>query len=562
MRSIDALTMSSPDKLVRPQIVSLHVGKPQEIEKLAMAGGPLALIVRIADLDYFRAMLDVVTDAGEKEPRQGLSRYLLRKNFNRAPLLAAEFTTAGKALNSIRVLLGRAEQSGVAKLFIIGVPEPVLAKLFSQSKPIDKASASAATGMSGPFKENSPLTLMAPLKNEAALEKRFLGLSNQDMMVRRLIMYAAKSDVPVLILGETGTGKGLVAQLIHEMSSDGDQSPVMAVNCAGLPEHLIESELFGHVKGAFSGAFSDKVGMWEEAGGGVLFLDEIADMPLNQQVKILRALQDKVIRRVGENKERKVNARIVAATNRDLFAMMKDGRFRDDLYYRLRGFLIRTPPLRKNPDNIPFLARELWQEITDGMRSPLSAGVLQQLKGMGWPGNVRDLHLFLAGLHSHFSYGEISNNHVDALLKIQGIAGSAKVSKANEPKVEDIALHQAQCLSHLKVVEEELVALRLTLKNIIANDWPGAGPQEIKGKLNRNVAELAALCEPPKRIFFFDRQARDAVCGLSEKCFAFSRGLDREPNSALLSWASTAFSQVEKAESIVFDAISRLIQTI
>jgi len=563
LSTITVIAILSPDPAETPRSMTIDVDKPQELEQMALRLAPLVLVTRIMDLDFFRRMSDVVTDVGVKAPKIELSRYFLDDRFGKAPLLEAAFTSSGKAKSSICTMLKNAVKRGVTNLFMIGVPQAVFADLASDAQPYSTDTAShAAPNTAASPSSRSPLDLMQELPGEDALQSRFLGRSNQHIMVRRLIMYAAKNREPVLVLGETGTGKGLVAQLIHEMSPDGDKGLVMAVNCAGLPEKLLESELFGHVKGAFTGAVADKIGMWEAVGKKVLFLDEIADMPLGQQAKVLQALHDKIIRRVGENQPRKVNPRIVAATNRDLYSMMRAGEFRKDLYYRLRGFIIRTPPLRKNPDNIPLLAEQLWQKITDNKRGPLSEEVLRRLQGMGWPGNVRELKLFLASLHSYFPPGVITEDHVSVLLKMQGMGEYEPRERVAEAKVEDIALHRAQCLGHLKQAEDVLLALRMTLEGIVEGEFSGSGLRSMKDELSRKSAELAALCEPQKRLFFYDRHARDVVCALSEKSFVFSQGLDREPYTALLAWASKNISEFEKAESVVFDEIAKVVKYI
>jgi DNA-binding NtrC family response regulator len=211
--------------------------------------------------------------------------------------------------------------------------------------------------------------------------------------VLNLARRAAKVDSTVLITGESGVGKERIARLIHEESGRAHKAFV-AVNCAAVTESLLESELFGHTRGAFTGATHDRPGLFEAAHGGTLFLDEVGEVPAAMQAKLLRALQEKEVRRVGENQSRKVDVRVVAATNRNLAAEVVAGRFRQDLYYSLRVIELRVPPLRERRDDILPLARMLLAEATErlGRRvTGLSPDAADQLLRYSWPGNVREL---------------------------------------------------------------------------------------------------------------------------------------------------------------------------
>lgn len=207
------------------------------------------------------------------------------------------------------------------------------------------------------------------------------------------ILRVASSSATVLITGESGTGKELVARALHE-NSDRSKKPFVAVNCAALPEHLLESELFGYARGAFTGATSVKIGRFEAAEGGTLLLDELGDIPPGIQVKLLRVLQEHEIVRLGENHTRKINVRVIAATHRDLATMVKNGEFREDLYYRLRVIPLHVPPLRERKEDIAVIADKLLHELgvqyrRDGIK--LDPAALEALEAYEWPGNVRQL---------------------------------------------------------------------------------------------------------------------------------------------------------------------------
>jgi len=220
-----------------------------------------------------------------------------------------------------------------------------------------------------------------------------IGQSIALQQIIKQVEMVAPTDVTVLILGETGTGKELIAREIHRRSRRKDK-PLVAVNCACIPKDLYESEFFGHAKGAFTSAVKDRVGRFEAAAGGTLFLDEIGEIPLELQSKLLRVLQEKCYERVGEERTRRADVRIVAATNLDLKKEVKAGRFREDLYYRLNVFPMRLAPLRDRREDIPLLAThfvELSLRELGCPRPRLTRAGIETLQGYDWPGNIREL---------------------------------------------------------------------------------------------------------------------------------------------------------------------------
>lgn len=227
---------------------------------------------------------------------------------------------------------------------------------------------------------------------------KMIGVSRALQEVFKLVGRVARSDAPVLIAGESGTGKELVAKAVHEYSPR-RQKEMITINCGAIPENLLESELFGHEKGSFTGAIARRAGRFEQADGGTLFLDEIGDMPLSIQVKLLRVLQDGSFSRVGSNETLTTDVRIIAATHKNLAEEVAAGRFREDLYYRLNVVEIRIPPLRERLEDIPLLAEFFLQRITrkNGMaRIRLSAEAVNLLQSHTWPGNVRELENTIA----------------------------------------------------------------------------------------------------------------------------------------------------------------------
>lgn len=233
-------------------------------------------------------------------------------------------------------------------------------------------------------------------RRELHAEDRFFGMIGISAGMQRLfqlITNAAHSDAPVIIYGESGTGKEMVARAIHE-AGERRGKPYVKVNCAALNESLLESELFGHVKGAYTGAHRSREGRFEAAAGGDIFLDEIGDLPLSTQVKLLRVLEEKVVERVGDNLPIPVNVRIISATNRDLRQLIDQGTYRQDFYYRINVIPIHVPPLRERREDIPLLARSFFNRLVLKSAKEIEGITNSAMEAMvtyGWPGNVREL---------------------------------------------------------------------------------------------------------------------------------------------------------------------------
>ncbi len=261
----------------------------------------------------------------------------------------------------------------------------------SESKKNMQSSASPAR--SGPwlFEENLDSQARADnfeeIVGRSAAMKRVLGE----------VETVAPTDATVLILGETGTGKELIARAVHRLSARKDR-PLVTLNCAAIPTGLLESEMFGYEKGAFTGALGQKIGRFEMAHRGTLFLDEVGDIPLDLQPKLLRALQEKAFERLGGTRTIPIDVRLVAATNRNLKQMMGDKLFRSDLYYRLKVFPITAPPLRDHPEDIPILVRHFTQKYARELNrrvETIPPNILADLVSWPWPGNVRELENFI-----------------------------------------------------------------------------------------------------------------------------------------------------------------------
>jgi formate hydrogenlyase transcriptional activator len=277
------------------------------------------------------------------------------------------------------------------------------------------------------------------LEDEIRGEMDFEGIVGQSSALRHvlnLVETVAPSDSTVLLLGETGTGKELIARAIHERSRRKARTFVK-LNCAAIPTGLLESELFGHERGAFTGAIAQKTGRLELADQGSLFLDEVGDIPIEIQPKLLRALQEREFERLGSTRTKKVDVRLVAATNRDLEKMMENREFRSDLYYRLNVFPIRIPPLRERPEDIPLLARYFIQKHGRRMNKEIEsipAAAMRKLSSWHWPGNIRELENFIErsvilthGTALQAPIGELGNNG-----RTTPVAGTREASERDE----------------------------------------------------------------------------------------------------------------------------------
>ena len=262
---------------------------------------------------------------------------------------------------------------------------------------------------------------IAALRQELMSENGFQGILGTSPAMHRvfdLISNASQSDAPVIIFGESGTGKEMVARAIHEVGGR-NRHPYVKVNCAALNDSLLESELFGHVKGAFTGAYQDREGRFEAAHKGTIFLDEIGDLPLSTQVKLLRVLEEKVIERVGENRSIPIDVRIITATNRNLANLVKQGRFRDDLFYRINVIPIIVPPLRERGTDIPLLAEAFFRRIrlkNNKKIQGISNEAMRYLLKYSWPGNVRELKSAFEYAHVTCQESIIQPHHLPPTL--------------------------------------------------------------------------------------------------------------------------------------------------
>lgn len=312
-----------------------------------------------------------------------------------------------------------------------------------------------------------------------------IGDTQSMLRVRKLIEKIAPTDSTVLVLGETGTGKELVARRVHDLSNRAD-APFVAVNCGALPENLVESEFFGHRKGAFTGAESNRKGLFEVANGGTLFLDELGELDKSMQVKLLRFLESGEVRRVGENESFQVDVRVVCATNRDLQEMVQEGTFREDLFFRVNTFEIHLPPLRERREDIERLSLFLIARYLKRKAAPagiLSEDTLRVLRGYEWSGNVREL----ANALEHaviMSDGEaIKIEDLPAsITRNSSVGGGSTANPANEP----MTLRQMEMQMIYQVLDKHEGDKPKTAREL------GIALKTLYNKLNQDQARSAA----------------------------------------------------------------------
>ena len=405
----------------------------------------------------------LVLDSNAERSRDLCSRL---RYLNYEPVTPGEASLASLCENGIAAVLGDLDTGAETGYSLpeIRKLKPLLPLLCLPGSVADatRLQGDACWELEMPLKKSQLTRLLRRAERYQGSERRhrLTGQSTSIREVRQLIEQVADFDTNVLITGQSGTGKELVARTVHELSARAEQ-PFVPINCGAIPAELLESELFGHKKGAFTGAISDRTGRFELAQGGTLFLDEIGDMSLDMQVKLLRVLQERSFERVGCNKTQYCDVRIVAATHRDLAAAVAAGEFREDLYYRLNVFPIEMPPLYKRVSDLPQLMRELLLrhdavqsgKQLDSLR--VSPAALRALAAYDWPGNIRELSNLVERLAIVKPAGTIELD--DLPLKYR--QGMTAVNSGDAATLAALPAEGASLKQHLQTVEQELIKL-------------------------------------------------------------------------------------------------------
>lgn len=526
-----------------------------------LQSAPAAYVVLNSELPGLLRFKELVVDRGRKHEAKPLAKLLLGQT--RIPFINGSYESAGQLVRSVRTLLQNAFNKDEHNIYIIGTTVKIHDELWEkagspvqgeQKRPrLTSAFSDTRQYFAGALSSRSLLQLLPPHEIPQDFVRTFLGQSDEVELVRQLTMRASSSDDPVLILGNTGTGKEVIARSIHKYSARASEKFV-PVNCGAIPGELLESELFGHKRYTFTDAKFDKKGLWEITGNGTLFLDEIGDLAPVHQVKILRALEENKIRPIGESKEIKVNARVVAATNRDLFSMVKAGQFREDLYYRLRAFLIRTPVLRDHPDDIPVLASFFWTKIARDDRAVLPNDIIAELQSYSWPGNARELKAVLMSLHSLFGTDDLDATRLKAVFQIQGqVAGDSPEDVAQK----ELTTHRVDCLGHLRRVDELLRACTVSAKPLAdLGQTDSATAAVVRTALRTRLGELEVLSLSP--LLFHSKVTFDIIEALKERLSYFCALLEGDGKVAQSYWKTEVRRELRLALTAIFQESARL----
>lgn len=498
---------------------------------------PAAVVVRDEALELFGERTDLFKDCHKKNESTGLSKYLLRQGAA-IPFIDADYTDFGRLISGIKTLLQNAVEAGEKGLYVLGVSGEHFLIILREALPEDAFFQTVSHG-------NGLAAMLPSLEGEAKLSRDFWGDTEDYHKVRQLILYAAKISEPVLIMGETGTGKELVARAIHELGPENQKDkPFVAVNCAMIPSELFEAVVFGYEAGALPGGLpKGKTGLWEEAKDGTIFLDEIGYLRPDHQVKILHILKDGFIWRVGALTQTQVSARVIASTSRDLYGMVQSDKFNKDLYYRLRQFLIRTPDLRGNLQNLAVIAQKLWREITDS-DAVLPQEIVDDLCLHRWPGNVRELRSVLSSLYNFFDTIGITREKLIAVYQHFGLAAGYTL---REPEAGEPALLQMECVRMISRADDTIHACEIELQPLADGRPLSAAARE---SLTRLRLELQALLR--KRLNFGSKETYQSVAQVEEslgQLLALQKNKTSEQSSL---WQKDLAPEIQQAVSLLF----------
>lgn len=516
---------------------------------------PRAWILRETDWEIIAAHCPTVEDRGRKHKAKGLHSYLNSRQ--QTPVIRASYESGGRCLQSIETLLRHAANSEDWRLFIVAVDATTFDGLRDLAGKEQNRNGNLRAIAVGKHTDPNIMILhhLGRVSANHPSRKKLIGISEKTELVRILADRAARCDLPVLILGDSGTGKEVTARLIHTCGARSRTGRFLAVNCAAIPDDLLESELFGSVKGAYTGA-TDKRGLWEMAEDGTLFLDEIGDLSLRHQAKVLRALEAGVVRRVGGDEDVSVNARIIAATHRDIESRVQVESFRQDLYYRLYGIRILLPSLDECPQDIPHLANHFWREIVGHSGAKLPHSVCDLLESLAWPGNGRQLKSLLKRLRHLFDVDIPTVEQLQLLTLHERAAyrthGADCLPSEGAP--------QMQNLTHLRRTAAALHAVELLLKTVKikagCNDSPVKMSDLKRADLRAATHEIRALTRQP--ILFGEEKLFRAVEQIAEQLTEIDEQMDVADGENLKQATVQTFDAIQVALTLIFQGAGQI----
>lgn len=546
----------------------IEIKKANDLEVLKKGTLPLIYLLKNEDLTQLKKIENALIERSKKNRHKGLSKYLLNLKSDRIPAINSNIS-ANQVLRSIRSLLVNAQKKGEQKCYFVGIEERVFELHWKKAREdmrdmvIQNMTDYQEVELLGKDPQEQVLhEIMQKVDVEPSLYKKFIGTSREVQYVRVLIMLAAGNLEPVLIVGDTGTGKEVVARAIHNNTESRKYKPFIPVNCGGIPSNLLESELFGHVKGSFTDA-DEKKGLWEVAENGTIFLDEIGDLPLYHQVKILRALEEKKIRRVGGLEDIKVNARVIAATNQDLLSMVQNKRFREDLYYRLHGFFISTPALKSHPEDIPAIAEYLWQAIVEDSNKHLPSSILNELETRSWPGNVRELKWILHRLFTFFPDIKLEPRHLAFVINQDNRREPIKVDSRPKdgPSKSDsgYSIYRDDCYNRLRKVDQIIHAIEFKIAPYLKNqEIEAKAISEITESVQCSLSELELLCR--ESLLFHSENIYSAVIRLKENIDYFYDLIQQDAEKARQYLKETLQPEFRPVMLLLFKEVEHILR--
>lgn len=553
----------------RTWFVKLPTDSKQAFLKSVKADRPVVYVIPESQMHYLPDWDDIIQTIENKDAKIELYRCFIKKQ--KIPMVPGSYTAFGKIETSIRTFLARLERTSPQinpyNAFILGLNDEFLFRIFEnhESVYLEQFKSDVLTGVKpaepAPAKK---ISRQMPIREKASpdtLANVVIGDSSQMNQVRTQILLAGRHSENILLLGETGTGKSLAARTIHSHSNRKNY-PFVTFNCGAVTGTLFESELFGHIKGAFTGAHSDRKGLWREAENGTLFFDEIGELPLEQQTKILVALDRRIVRPVGSDKTFKVNARLIFATNQDLYAMVQKGTFREDLYWRIRYITMEMPQLREQKEAIPVLAARLWTKISQDSDHPLSDEILATLAKISWPGNIRSLKAVLKSLY-YYNIAKQPKEMAD-LYEVLGFMQLGPAQKTTQQVTsqtsDEVDMHRVYCLRHLKKASEWIRACQKLFTPYLETGNDHQRIEKIDPNLVRNRHEqIRSLTEEP--LMFYKEDSFMLMNTIQGKFTYFYDLIEKKIWDQAFDYLKKELQpNIDKARTLLFQSVESLLK--